>query len=91
MGSLDPCENSAPTEEKYHQEQLYASGIVFLYCHFLDPIPMCISIGLTNGDLGDCHLSCTHSMYSFIQDTFTELLGANNYVGRIDPENKVMI
>lgn len=52
---------------------------------------MYISIGLTNGDLDDCHLSCAHLVYSFIQDTFTELLGANNYVRRIDPESKIMI
>lgn len=91
MGNLDPCEDSASVEEKYHQQQFYSSGIVFLYCHFLDPIPIFISIGLTNGDLDDCHLSCVHSMYSFIQDTFTELLDANNYVRRLYPESEIII
>lgn len=50
MGELSLYENPVQEEEKYLQQQLYTSGTVFMYCHFIDHFPFASSICLTNRD-----------------------------------------
>ena len=81
LGEAESIWGPCPREGEIPSTTILCSDIVYIYCHFLDPSPICISVSLTHKEPDSCLQSYTHSIHSFIQDTFTEqLLCAKHYV-----------